>query len=1059
MEEEIVQVINIKTDQAINTVKELKQYIGELRDDLVKLDKGSDEYKKTVEGLTDAERKLIDVQKAGKDEIEAAAGSYNALSREMSALKKVWKETTDEATRNEIGKRIGELNGQLKEMDASVGVYSRNVGNYKSALDTLNTTYSTQKEELTALKKALDSLDPSTKEYEQAFSRASEITHNLSQRQAQLKYSSADLGDQLSNINGIATNMVAGFSAANAAMGLFGEESEDVQKAMLKVQQAMAVVQGMRGLDGFIKRTQGLSTAMKVWLKDTKAQTAATKAQTVATNGQTVATEGATVAQKGLNAAMKANPVGLILTALTALVMLFVKFKDQIFNLLGGVDKLNAAFAKVKAAIMGVVNVITKQLLVPVKETINYFKTLGTVIKDVFTGNWSKIGDDIKEGLNNSIDIIKDGYNVIENYNEAHNASLQKSNDKAARKRAQDRAKELEEVIENNDAKYDSDWKYTESGKTVYEEYLQAKIDSYKKDSKEYKKAINEKITYDREFAARQDKAAKDAEKKRKEEEEKRKKAAEDYRKQVETIEKNYQAQIQKNFGSSTREIVNSYKEALKAFNDELKLQLKVEKDPDSINNIKAVIKEINKEMKGLNSLDIFRMEDINSTFKLLSKTFSARIDDAIKNSAEENKKKAHDEIVKFFEKTLKPDVNEEIAKLQMETEKQTLILDYNIDYGDFSKKEETEIEKVAVKYDSLNKALDLQREHYQQIADFVNTNNLTPSKEYDEALKKLEELKIEENKLEDSRTKEVNEIRTRYFNLAIGRIEAETDATVRAIEDGFDKSQSELNAKWYKMFMPVKPEEEQQYLNDIYNAQIEGLNKIKRLWEERSRDENLTNEERIEARRQAAITEIEIEEALLDHEIQINNKRGELIDEWVSQINNAVGTIGDLFGSLASFYQDDIENKRNANKISDKEAEKEFEQRVKPLQIAQATISMLQGMVSAFSSAMQLGPIAGPTVGSALAAAVGAMGALNIAKIKNTKYNGSSSSTASSVPAPQINEMPVQYVSNITNQTDTDNLRNAIVEGMASTKLYVSVTDINNVQNKVKVTEDESSF
>ena len=38
---EIVKIINIKTDQAITTVKELKNYINDLRDDLVKVDKGS----------------------------------------------------------------------------------------------------------------------------------------------------------------------------------------------------------------------------------------------------------------------------------------------------------------------------------------------------------------------------------------------------------------------------------------------------------------------------------------------------------------------------------------------------------------------------------------------------------------------------------------------------------------------------------------------------------------------------------------------------------------------------------------------------------------------------------------------------------------------------------------------------------------------------------------------------------------------------------------------------------------------------------------------------------
>lgn len=64
--------------------------------------------------------------------------------------------------------------------------------------------------------------------------------------------------------------------------------------------------------------------------------------------------------------------------------------------------------------------------------------------------------------------------------------------------------------------------------------------------------------------------------------------------------------------------------------------------------------------------------------------------------------------------------------------------------------------------------------------------------------------------------------------------------------------------------------------------------------------------------------------------------------------------------------------------------ASQDFETQ-KKYQIAGATVQMLQGMVAAFAGAMQLGPIAGPIVGGILAAAVGAMGLANIAKIKST--------------------------------------------------------------------------
>ena len=55
--------------------------------------------------------------------------------------------------------------------------------------------------------------------------------------------------DKFNRINTIAQGVANGFQAAQGAMALFGAESEDVQKAMLKVQGAMALAQGLEGLD------------------------------------------------------------------------------------------------------------------------------------------------------------------------------------------------------------------------------------------------------------------------------------------------------------------------------------------------------------------------------------------------------------------------------------------------------------------------------------------------------------------------------------------------------------------------------------------------------------------------------------------------------------------------------------------------------------------------------------------------------------------------------------------------------------------------------------------
>ena len=177
----------------------------------------------------------------------------------MSALRQVWKETTDEATRNEIGQKIAELNSQLKEMDASIGNFQRNVGNYPNSMGGMVNSFANLKQELRATKVAMEQLDPASQEYADAMARAAKITHDLAYQQEMIRYTSPDLGDQLNNIRGIVTNLAAGYSAVNAAMGLFGSQNEEVKEALLKVQQAMALVQGLQGLDGLWKRTEGLS--------------------------------------------------------------------------------------------------------------------------------------------------------------------------------------------------------------------------------------------------------------------------------------------------------------------------------------------------------------------------------------------------------------------------------------------------------------------------------------------------------------------------------------------------------------------------------------------------------------------------------------------------------------------------------------------------------------------------------------------------------------------------------------------------------------------------------
>lgn len=124
----------IQSDKSARSVKELKQEMSDIRDYLVSADEASGEYAKAVEKLRDDQDKLNKVMGVTKKDADAVAGSYNALVKEMSDLKKEWKSTGDAIERAKIGEKIKGINDQLKEMDASIGNYQRNVGSYEEAL-------------------------------------------------------------------------------------------------------------------------------------------------------------------------------------------------------------------------------------------------------------------------------------------------------------------------------------------------------------------------------------------------------------------------------------------------------------------------------------------------------------------------------------------------------------------------------------------------------------------------------------------------------------------------------------------------------------------------------------------------------------------------------------------------------------------------------------------------------------------------------------------------------------------------------------------------------------
>lgn len=123
-------ILQVDMGGSINSIKELKQHIESCKGAMVGFGRETEEYKALAKTAAEEQEKLNQIMIDSKSGTDAAAGSYNALSKEMSELKKQWRATADEIERAQLGEKINAINDQLKDMDASIGNYQRNVGNY-----------------------------------------------------------------------------------------------------------------------------------------------------------------------------------------------------------------------------------------------------------------------------------------------------------------------------------------------------------------------------------------------------------------------------------------------------------------------------------------------------------------------------------------------------------------------------------------------------------------------------------------------------------------------------------------------------------------------------------------------------------------------------------------------------------------------------------------------------------------------------------------------------------------------------------------------------------------
>lgn len=207
------------------------------------------------------------------------------------------------------------------------------------------------KTQLKQLKEQLASGTLAPDEFEKVAKKAGELSDRIGDVNQKVKTLGSDT-KRLDGFIGIATGITSGFAAAQGAMALFGSENEDLQKTLIKVQGATALLNGLQGIQLALQKESAAMTAL---------QSARLQVLTFIQTRYTAAVGGTTGAMRLLRIAGAALGIGLIIGAIALLVSNFDKLKNTIGKFLPSLDSIVKGFKAAYNAVTDFLGVTSDQ--------------------------------------------------------------------------------------------------------------------------------------------------------------------------------------------------------------------------------------------------------------------------------------------------------------------------------------------------------------------------------------------------------------------------------------------------------------------------------------------------------------------------------------------------------------------------------------------------------------------------------------------------------------------------------------------------------------------------
>lgn len=944
----------------------------------------------------------------------------------------------------------------------------------KEKIISINTTNATKnvkslKQQIRELRDQLGTLEKGTAEYDAVAKQLADTNQKQIEINEAMQMSNQDVGATLSNLTRVSAGVIGAIQGVNVVMQAFGASEEDASKAAQSIQQTMALIQSLSAIDTARKALHGLSVAFGDIGKHNNV--AAAERMVAAESKLATAATAASAAEAAETKAINANTAAKAANAAgTAKALKVTKQFPRVIKLVTNAVKVLGVTLKSALGIIGLVVAGIAALVTVVKkhnEKVKEAREEAERFKNAVNGINTRVQQE-QSHLENLINALN-GSNRLYSEKQAIVDQLNKEYPL------------LNATIDEHTGLVTMDT----AALSKYNAVLGAKVQA-----EEMENLINERIAVKEEKRLALEKAKAEGRKRR------IKEAEAAYQKEL-----NYLKQLQAEYASlnlsaaftdltvttttttttsvkrTVAEILADLKKTYKEFLAEV-FNYKTLKN--TFNGLYSETQQLLDKMKHL--VKVNDMEDVLSkefkkafdlaTGKLTGNTtqYDITLDFVFDSNTIKDLEKQLNEEMQLYKKYDKQEIKVTEAVLKAQQNKVANLKEQISAYNEFAETmvkylQAVEAEKKENSEEALQERIRLRQQEadiYQTYINDIRTNNPWAEINNDimQSEANLENVSRELQKLiEEEKT-----LNKGAFNKAtVERLEEiaqkrkELEEKQLEYERSLDEARYQERLQYLDSYYEAEKNEAEALIQELknrrsalgggvmdYNTDVDVLNlqlqAIKNQYAEAERYYNKLMSKLTEGSDEWIQMEMEKEAALEQIDQDGADKRVEITQAEVDRKKKIQQTYMNALSSITGQISSLLGEKMNAYDADSKE--------YKRLQIAQATINTLSGMLSAFVSGFQSGiPWPGNLIlAGALSGLVYATGKQSIENIKNESLKNSSTSSATSGSFGDYDTL--------TYMNDID-----LLDSIQDQKVWVSMMDIQDTGRRVEVLETQARF